>query len=322
MPKRKRVGQFHRGAKGPRQPLGILELERFTTETLSRWNALSQDLDELQAALHFGVLPEQRRLRRVLVETLQQTPAATLVLDRWVRIVPFRYSMEPLSAAGSLHGYGGRFNPGADLDPGTLDPWPALYIAEDLETAFRERFQIASTETVGGLSPQELALAHLASHSTVFLNGELRDVFDMTSPSSLEAVARVFGRIRMPEKARLLRTKLGISATELKMIRTGRELHDNVLTANWRTLPVQFGLPAAGHVLAELIRAAGFAAILYRSTKGSARCVAVFPDMLGSGSFVELADVAPVSVRYTRLDVDSGEELSGWETLPMTRRRG
>lgn len=185
--------------------------------------------------------------------------------------------MEPLSAAGSLHGYGGRFNAGADLDPGTLDPWPALYIAENQETAFRERFQIASTQTVDGLSPQELALARSTSYSTVFLNGQLHDLFDMTSPSSLEAVAKVLGRIRMPAKARFLQKKLRISATDLRMIRTGQQLYDNVLTRNWRTLPVQFGLPAAGHVLAELIRAAGFGGILYRSTKGPARCVAVFP---------------------------------------------
>jgi RES domain-containing protein len=301
--------------------LGILELERFTSETLNRWNALSQDLDELQAALHFGVMPEQRRLRRVLIETLQQTPRTRLVLTGWVRIVTYRYSMEPLSAAGSLHGYGGRFNAGADLDPGTLDPWPALYIAENQETAFRERFQIASTGTVDGLSPQELALAQSTSYSTVFLNGELHDLFDMTSPSSLEAVAKVLGRIRMPAKARFLQKKLRISATDLRMIRTGQQLYDNVLTRNWRTLPVQFGLPAAGHVLAELIRAAGFGGILYRSTKGPARCVAVFPGALSSDSFVELAGDAPVSVKHVRLDIDSGEELSGWDTLPMKRQR-
>jgi len=321
MPKRARAGRVHRQATGPRQPLGILELERFTTQALSRWKALSQDLDELQAALHFGVLPEQRRLRRELIDALQQTPRTEFVLDGWVRIVGYRYSMEPLSAAGSLHELGGRFNAGADLDPGTLDPWPALYIAEDQETAFREKFQIPSTETVDGLSPQELALAHFTSYSTVFLNGKLHDLFDMTSPSSLEAVAKVLGKIRMPAKARLLQRKLHISATELRMIKTGRQLHGDVLTSNWRTLPVQFGLPASGHVLAELIRAAGFEAILYRSTKGPARCVAVFPDMLNSDSFIELTGQAPVSVKHTRLDIDSGEELSGWETLPMKRRR-
>lgn len=85
-------------------------------------------------------------------------------------------------------------------------------------------------------------------------------------------------------------------------------------------LPAQFGLPAAGHTLAELIRSAGFEAILYRSTKGSGRCVAVFPDMIGANSFVELADASPVEVKYQRLDQSTGDELAGWESLPTQKR--
>jgi hypothetical protein len=41
-----------------------------------------------------------------------------------------------------------------------------------------------------------------------------------------------------------------------------------VLARNWRVLPAQFGMPAQSHVLAELIRVAGFEAIQYHSTKG------------------------------------------------------
>ena len=304
----------------PKEVLGILELERFSRETLTRWNAVSKDLDQLQAALYFGVQPEQRRVRQTLTAALQQTPRKALSLSRWTRIVTYQYSMEPLAAAGSLHGFGGRFNAGADLDPGTLSPWPSLYLAEDYETAFREKFQMPSTAKVDGLSPQELALAHSTSHATIFVNGELRSVFDMTSPAALQGVAKVFGRIKMPAQARDLRKKLRISANALWMIGTGRQLYDAVLTHNWRTLPVQFGLPASGQTLAELIRAAGFEAILYRSTKGQGRCIAVFPDLLASRSFVELADAAPPEVKHARLDVDSGDDLAGWDSLPSQKR--
>jgi hypothetical protein len=228
--------------------------------------------------------------------------------------------MEPLSAAGSLHAYGGRFNAGADLDAGTLDPWPSLYIAEDAETAFREKFQIASNQAVGGLKPEELALAHATSYATLALNIELHAVFDMTSRSSLQAVAKVFSRIKMPAEVRGLQKRLRIPASEVWMISTGQQLYNAVLENNWRTLPVQFGLPAPGHTLAELIRTAGFEAILYRSTKGQGKCLAVFPDLLVSGSFVGLAHPAPTSVKYTRLDVDTGDALAGWDTLPRRLR--
>ena len=50
------------------------------------------------------------------------------------------------------------FSPGNDLDPDTLSPFPALYLAQDAETAFREKFQLPSTGRVDGLRPEELAL--------------------------------------------------------------------------------------------------------------------------------------------------------------------
>ena len=320
MPGRKTTRPPSQGAQRAAHQLGILELERFSHESLTRWTALSEDLNELQAALYFGVLPEQRRLRQSLIEAVQLTAPMTLSLSRWSRIVTFQYSTEPLSAAGSLQGLGGRFNPGLDLDSGTVDPFPALYVAEDQETAFREKFQMASTDRVDGLTAQELALSHSVSHSTLFLNGTLRAVFDMTSTTSLNAVAKVLGRIRMPEEARRLKKKLRLAQRALWMIVTGRQLYQAVLEQNWRTLPLQFGLPAPGHTLGELIRAAGFEAILYRSTKGKARCLAVFPDRLNSGSLVELADEAPSSVEHVKLDINSGDELSGWDSLPVRRR--
>ena len=107
MPKRKSTRPPFQRAQRPAQ-LGILELERFSQETLTRWNALSEDLDELQAALYFGILPEQRRLRESLLDAVRQSTPMTVPLSRWARIVTYQYSTEPLSAAGSLHGWGGR----------------------------------------------------------------------------------------------------------------------------------------------------------------------------------------------------------------------
>lgn len=304
----------------PQAPRGILELERFSGATLTRWEAVSKDLDELHASLYFGVMPEQRRIRGELIAALQKTVCTSLSLARWARIITYQYSMEPLSAAGSLQALGGRFNAGMDLDPDTLNPWPALYIAETDRTAFVEKFQRAPEERVEGLSPQELALTASVSHSTVYLNCELHRVFDMTSPSSLAAAAKVFGRIKMPAGAKRLKKKLNLSSRAVHMISSGYQLHNAVLAYNWRTTPAQFGLPAPSHTLAYLVRAAGFEAILYRSTKGTDRCLAVFPDCLDPGSYVELADAAPGSVQHYRLDIDSADDLAGWDSLPSQKR--
>lgn len=303
-----------------RQALGIRELERFSQENLSRWNAVSKDLDELHAALYFGVQPEQRRLRAELIAALSQTQPHALPFSRWARVVNYQFSLEPLSAAGSLHAFGGRFNPGADLDAGTLNPWPALYIAEDPETALREKFQLAASGSVDGLTSNELALTRATSYTTLSVGGMVHRVFDMTSAANLVAVAKVLGRVKMPSRAREIQKRLGVKSSDLWMIATGQQLYDAVLTQNWRTLPVQFGLPAPSHTLAELIRAASFEAILFHSTKGSGRCLAVFPDQLASGSFVALADPAPAAVKHVRLDLDSADELAGWDSLPPQMR--
>ena len=90
-----------------------------------------------------------------------------------MRTVTYQYSLQPLSAAGSLQAVGQRFNAGFELDTGTLSPWPALYLAQNFETAFREKFQLASDVVADGLTPQELALEHDVSHSTVFVRGHM-----------------------------------------------------------------------------------------------------------------------------------------------------
>lgn len=108
---------------------------------------------------------------------------------------------------------------------------------------------------------------------------------------------------------------------DLSMIQNGQGLYHAVLRHNWRLLPAQFGLPARSHVLAELIRAAGFAAILYKSTMGSGKCLAIFPDKLSGSAYVELADKAPPEVKHTRLDDNTAEDLAGWNTISLPLRR-
>ncbi|MBK6358459.1 MAG: RES family NAD+ phosphorylase [Comamonadaceae bacterium] len=305
----------------PQEPIGIRELDRFSSESIDRWTALSNDLDELEANLYFALEPERRRLRPELIAALQQHQTNPLVIQGWVRIVDYQFTNMPLSSAGSLTGYGARFNAGMDLDPGTLNPWPALYIAEDYETAYREKFQLKSSQAIDGLKPEELALEHGRSHTTVLLQGRIERVFDMTLPRHLEAVAKVLKKIKLPERAKTLKKKLRMKPGDLSMIQSGRGLYDAVLKHNWRVLPVQFGLPARSHILAELIRVAGFEAILYKSTMGPGKCLAVFPDQLSGQAYVELVDKAPPEVRHTRLDDNSAGDLAGWHILPPSFRR-
>ena len=205
---------------------GLLELDRFSEASIEKWNSASRDLDELNDTLYFGLEPEWRRLRPELIDALQGESLTPVDLPRWVRFITYQYSQEPLSCAGSLQNIGGRFNAGVELEAKTLSAWPALYLAQDYETGFREKFQLASDSLVDGLTPQELALSHDVSHAVVSIAGQLSRVFDMTDPKSLDPIARVFWKIKMPQRARQLMKKLGIPSNKISMVRTGKQLLD------------------------------------------------------------------------------------------------
>lgn len=302
----------------PQPPVGILELERFTEASLTKWLAVSRDIDQLAGELFYSVRPEQNRLRDRILEALKSIPGRAITIENWTRIVSYRYGLQPLSCAGSMLTIGGRFNPGAELDPDTMTPFPALYLAADYETAFREKFQIASSGAVDGLTPSELALETGASHATVQLRGSLHYLFDMTV-KNLEPVAAVFRKIKMPPRAQTLKKKLG--TRDPRMVTNGTELYRIALEFNWRQGPVQFGLPAQSQVLAEFVRAAGFEGIHYKSSKGPGHCIALFPDRMQDASYIELADAAPPEVKYTRLDLESAATLAGYDQLPSQAKK-
>ena len=123
----------------------------------------------------------------------------------------------------------------------------------------------------------------------------------------------------MTPRVKALKKKLRTG--EPRMITNGQQLHRSVLAFNWRQGPVQFGLPAQSQVLAEFIRAAGYEGVLYKSTKGPGSCVAVFPDKLLDGSFIELAGAAPQEVKHLRLDGVSAIDLCGYDGLPSQAKR-
>lgn len=299
----------------------LLELDRFSEADLERWNKLSKDLDELSAVLYSGLEPQRQRYHEDLIEALRSVPSNPLDFTGWVRLVTLRYTDTPLAATGSLKGWGGRFNVGADVDNTMRAPWPALYIASTHETAYREKFGMAKGDRLDGLSAEELALQQDGSYAAIRLDGHLSEVFDLGQSGALEPVCKVLRKISLPAEAVKLRARLKIPRQQVAMIRSADRLMHEVMVANWRTLPAQFGNPAVSQTLAGLILDAGYEAVRYPSTKGEGECVAVFPHRLASEeSFVELADAAPASVQFTRLDLGTADALCGWDALPRRMR--
>lgn len=308
----------------PSSTPGILELDRFSGADLDRWRRLSADLDEYTDILYFGVEPQRQRHKEELRRALAEVPPSPLVIRDWVCLVAWRYALDPLSAAGSLTTIGGRFNPGIDVDKAMVDPWPALYLAGGLETAFRERFQLPRGENVDGLAPEELALQRVDSFASVFLNGHIERVFDLAAPHALDALCAVLKRMKLPNEVKAIERRLKLPGGQhAYMVRTPQRLLDEVLQKNWRTAPVQFGLPSVSQIFAGMVRDAGFEAIRYPSTKGNGQCLALFPDRLVSErTELRLRDDAPTGIRQRELTMDTADALCSWELLRSRQRPG
>lgn len=289
---------------------GVLELDRFSSADLDRWNRQSAQLDRLHNLLHFGFESQRNAVRSQLTDALQAVEPCNVDLQGWCRIVPHRYSLDPLSPIGSLFSIGGRFNVGRDLPIDVRSPWSALYIASDAETAYREKYGIARVNNHVGLGPTDFALMPRESLTVAAVNGRIAHAFDLTTLTNLAPVCKAIGRFKMPRELLDAIRALRIPRGNIRVVRTPIMLHRAVMAANWRQWPLQFDVPALSQVLAGLILAAGYEAILYPSSKSGERCIAVFPqNLFHRESFIELASPAPPGSLHTRMDADNAADF-------------
>jgi hypothetical protein len=286
----------------------LYELERFSLADLRHWKRLSPLLDQLQRELYYGLESQRAAHREELLAALRQQRAASLDIAGWVRIVDYQYCLEPLSPRGSVRRYGGRFNIGPEVGEGSFRTFPALYLAENLETAFRERFQLEQAANVDGLSAEELSLQTPGGFLVAGLKGRVESVFDIRDPKALNPFVDIIARFRLPDRVRALCKALNMPTTYL--IRSPTQLQRALMARDWRAWPIQFDVPSNSQVFGQLVRDAGFEAVLYGSSKNSQRCIALFPEnMRASQSRVELAGPYPHEVAAPVLNSETVEQL-------------
>lgn len=284
-------------------------LEQFSHASLSQWKAAGRTLAALSNALFFGLESQRAENANALVDAVRLGITGPFAFQDWARIVDWRYSTVPLSMAGSVRGDGGRFNIGSTLNPAAYSPFPALYLAEDFETAYRERFALSRTRTVGGLSAEELALRRPNSFTHVTLQGSVDSIIDIGRPEALKAIVTVIAGFKTPNNVLSMARALGLRPPSL--IRTTASLQRQLLHANWRLQPSQYDLPANSQIFGRLCVGAGVHGVLYSSAKDtSKRCLALFPqNWREAESFVEVVDTPPSQASATRLDGSSNLRL-------------
>jgi len=292
----------------PFRKVGGYLLDKFSQIDLRRWKKASDDLEHYHVRLFYHLEALREIHSEELCDALQKHRTHKQVGTSWYRLVDYRYSNEPLSTKGSLIN-GGRFNIGSNLNPRIFPNFPALYIAETYETAYTEYFGAPEKVPVGKFKGHELSLARPKSFAAVSLSYELKNVFNLSKLSNLNTFTKVISKFKMPDDLKELGRSIGIRPPWL--VSTAALLKGSLLDPNWRSYPVQYEIPSNPQVFGRLLRDAGLEGVLFPSTKGKAKCLAIFTENLDStSSFVELKDAAPAGVLHTRLDSTSLDSLS------------
>lgn len=273
-------------------------LDSFSREDVIKWKDNHRKIQQY-CWDHYSYFSHKRSLVMEKLKEVMLSSCSASFESSMHRVVDYGFSNHPLSAAGSLIvDPGGRFNIG-DIDGTKFPKFAALYLAEDVETALREKFSLAADENISGLSAQQLNL--ISDITTVKVRCSLKVVLDLTDEQSLFALYSELKHIQLPLSfvGRAARLKLDA----MRAVNSAAELRDTVLRQDWQVMPISFDVPGNSQILGQIAHAAGIEGILYPSTKNGKKCLAVYPENLKEDSFVELAGSRiPKTTIYRRMD--------------------
>jgi hypothetical protein len=289
----------------PRQKRRSVVLDVFTQGDLKEWINRGNEVQSLSDRVYFDL--ERQRVSRYedLCTALRSHPGIALELRGWTRVVDWRWSQTPLSGVGSLNGIGGRFNIGVDLDRARGQSFRALYVAENVETAYAEYFGGDLSSKTNRLSLGEFALRRETSFTTFLLSGQLEQILDLRTVESIQAFAAIIQGfdISPATKAAIRRARLPPRA----VMRTAAALRNRLLVSpsEWRLEPQAYGIPAACQIFGRFVRDAGFDGILFPSQQGLGGNLALYPENFRAGSSrIEVVGSAPEGATNTILDKD------------------
>lgn len=278
-------------------------LDTFTEKDIEYWAGRSGDAQRYSDRVYFDLERQRAANHDALCESLRNAGGIDIEIDGWARVCDYRWSLTPLSPVGSLKGIGGRFNIGSDLDRARGQQFPALYIAEDADTAYLEFFGGAPDASAGGLKIQEFALRRKSSFTTFMLRGRVENVLDLRTSHSLKAFARIIATFEWSTDTRRFARSIGVPLRTL--MRTPGQIHTRILLSpgDWRSEPQLFGIPAANQILSRYVFGAGFEGVIYPSQQGGNTCLAIYPENL-AGTHIEITGGAPAQAKHLVMDKD------------------
>lgn len=257
---------------------------------------------------HYCYFAQQRSLIIDELKIALASNCCTFNFSKWQRVVNYKFSLQPLSAKGSIvNDPGGRFNIG-DIDQIKFPRFAALYLAEDRETAYREKYGLDQKEKRNGLTADELLLTSSNSIAIVTLKGEIKQVFDLNNRAAIQGFLDSLKKIKIPDS--LIKRANRLNIQPMYHVQTMKELLAGLLYPNWREVPMAFDIPANSQIFGQLAHAAGVEAILYPSKLTKKNCLAVFPENFAQSlSYIEIEDEIPEEVECRRLDAKNYDQF-------------
>jgi hypothetical protein len=295
------------GGRPPAVPAGELLLEYFSDQDVLAWRAKSEDVQNYHYLWYFELEAQRAAKHQEIIDALRAVPGRAVDLSGWGRAIQYKYSDTPLSCVGSVKWVGGRFNYGVDIDSSRFAPFPALYLAQDMETGLREMQGLSREITRGGLTADELNLCAKNGVAWVSVAGQVSNIFDLTRPQLLESVVDIIATFKLSKGVREAEKKLG--AVPLRLIATPQELHQSFLVENWREYPSLLNTPANSQLFGHFLALAGFEGALFSSTRtGKSNLVLFTRQFKHSASLVRVLG-PPRSARCCELSALTYEEL-------------
>lgn len=304
MAKHRRKRNLHRAPQSFPLPT-FIPLEELNVQDVQRWQAGQQKLLDFYSQWYMELARQRSKSVDAINRSLQETSVPYQFSD-WRRSLRYKWSLNPLSSKGSLNVPGGRFNIG-DIDERLYPKFPALYLAEDSDTALFEMIG-PRRNPLEKLNQFDLALVSEKSLTIVATYGELESVIDLSKPECLKGFLEVVKTFHVAENTLKMGKELGINIGE-GVARNVDELMMTFMNPNWRQFPMHVDMPANSQIFGQLVSGAGIEGILYPSKYTNRNCLAIFPQNIkGGDSFVEVIDDIPKGA-LKRLDSKTWDKL-------------
>ena len=287
------------------RPTFIL-LDQFSVTDIHKWTAFKDQFLKYHWDYYKELAYQRSQIADEIRKSLLEAAQKTFTFEKWQRAVKYKYALKPFSTTGSTTDpAGGRFNIG-DINPSQFSPFPALYLASDVNTA-RQELLCQKIDPGQENRAFDFALTNPTSVVNISLSGTLDSIINLREPEKFQSFVDLIKDFSVPDY--LKKAAKDIGEREPELIRTVPKLLDSLLDPNWRLWPMQFDLPVASQIFGQLVSEAGIEGILYPSKFTDRDCLAIFPRNFEEGSFVQMDDATPAEVKMRRLDVTTWDEI-------------